>query len=78
MRKIFVVSHHQRKFFHIEFFPNYGSYTMAILKWPTRKKLASEVMKCFQNLKNTLECTDRLMCILVNSCYNLEYACEEF
>ena len=54
------------------------SYTLAILKWPTRKKLVNEVVKCSQNSKNTLECTDRLRCILVKSCYNLEYAREAF
>ena len=39
-----------------------------ILEWPTRKKLASEVVKCFQNTKTTLDCTEKLASILVKGC----------
>ena len=40
--------------------------------------LASEILKCSQNLKNILECTNKLACVLVKSRYNLKYALEAF
>ena len=39
---------------------------------------ASEVVKCFQNTKTTLECTEKLASILVTGYNNRKYAREAF